>query len=532
MTKITLVALYCYNNFPVRIMHSLLDDLDDVQPNTIFFKDIAANETKVPTKKEEELFIDKLVELKPEVVGLSVLSPFVPIAKRLTNLIKNRLETLVVWGGIHPTLFPQECINEMGVDVVCIGEGDEVIKELAVCVKDGRSFNHIKNLWIKNSNGIVKNSIRPLIQELDSLPFPAYGKESFYFIDHNKIHSRDSVFISSSLSSLWIQTSRGCPFSCSYCINSLLIPLFKGLGPIIRRKSVDTIIREIKTLRDLPGSKINYISFIDEVFATKEDWLNEFEQRYKKEIGLPFSVEYNPQLVDLKILRKLVNAGIDTVNFGIQSGSDYIRNTILNRPGKNKDILNLAKEMTALGIKIKYDLIINNPYDDINSLKETISNLLQLPRPLFFNLFSLQYFSSYPLTERALGDKLLDAKRVTTEELFKNATSGWFFVPTFIPFSYKNIYQNIIWLIVRNLVREQIVRYAIFGESLGSKLCLIYLDLKSVLLGALIGEGGIIFKYRIIYCLIEGMRYFSRGEIKTLVYKITRRFQILKRMRG
>lgn len=523
---IVLVALYRHRNFPVRIMHPLLKDIDGIEPHAIFFKNCEAMNTfNPPTEREEKLFVRLIMELKPKLVGFSVLSPHMPIARRLTKLVRDNSSSLVIWGGVHPTIAPESCINE--TDMLCVGEGEGAIADLARHLRDRESYQDTNNLWVKNGEHIIKNPMRPLIQDLDSLPFPSYGDNSYYFIDSNIMTREDPALLDNYF---WVQSSRGCPYSCSYCVNSLLQPLFKGLGPYTRRRSVDNIIREIKENLSLPKNRTNYVFFTDEVFGNKETWLNEFELRYKKEIGLPFYVEFNPKVLNSAILDKLVSAGLDTVDFGIQTGSDDIRNHIFNRPGKNKEIIALAKEITSYGVKIKYDLIMDNPYDTEQSLKGTIELLLQLPKPLFFNLFSLQYFPDYPFTKKAIEDKHIHPEETRINSLIARMRN-FAYTPKLLPYTKKQILQNVIWLIVWNRIKDSTVKFSVFGDSLNSKLCLNYLNLKSIILGRILGIGGIVWRSREgwIGYIINGVKYILKGDLKTLYFKI--RKYILSRIR-
>jgi len=522
-TVVVLVALYRYLNFPIRIMHSLLENIEGIKPHTIFYKNCDTNVFKVPTDIEEDLFVNKIIELKPAFVGISVLSPYVPIAKRLTKLIRDNSLSLVIWGGIHPTISPDSCIKE--ADIICVGEGEGAITDLVTHLRDGKEYLNIENLWINNGGHIIRNPMRSLMQDLDSLPFPSYGNDSFYFIDSNRITTKDPTLLDSCLT---IQTSRGCPYVCSYCVNSLLRPLFKNLGPYTRRKSVNNIIREIKENLNLPGNARDYVLFVDEVFGTDKSWLDEFESIYKKEIGLPFYIEYNPELINSTMLNKLVNAGVYTIVFGIQTGSDYIRNSIFHRPGKNSEIIKIANEIASYGINIKYDLIIDNPYDTEESLKNAISVLLQLPKPLFFNLYSLQYFPDYPLTRKAIEDGHIKMEDASTDSLMERTTRNWAFVPKLLPFNKKQMLQNIIWLVVWEHASDSIVKYAVFNNSLGSKLCLNYMNYKAIVLGKILGVGGIAWKHIWIRYLINGFKYILKGDIKSLYLEIRKRIVVRK----
>jgi anaerobic magnesium-protoporphyrin IX monomethyl ester cyclase len=377
---VVLVAMYQYQNFPIRIMQPLLERIDGVITYTIFFKHTATNTFIPPSEKEKALFAKTIADLDPDLVGISVLTLHEGIANNLTEIVRMNSSALVVWGGVHPTIDPEACIEV--ADIVCVGEGEGAIIDLVTKMRDGENYDDIENLWIKNDGYIKKNPLRPLIQDLDSLPFPSYGNDSFFFINDGKI---DGIDHSIADKYLWIQGSRGCPFVCTFCVNSVTQPIFKGNGKYRRVRSVKNIIEEINeqlgTVEkiNLPRKWKHTVFFVDEVFGdiNNDEWLDEFGSTYRNEVGLPFYMETLPMknLVNSKILDQLAYAGVKVINFGIQTGSDDIRNRIFRRPTKNKDIIHIAKEIAARGIDVKSDLIADNPYETEETLKETIKLL-------------------------------------------------------------------------------------------------------------------------------------------------------------
>ena len=482
--NVMLMALYRYQNYPVRIFHSMLQGMEGVEPHSVFLKNYFENTFSLPTPREEELFIEILKEVKPKLVGISVLSPYFKIAKRLTELIRENSEALVLWGGIHPTIAPESCISV--ADIVCVGEGEEALADLVECLKNNTEYSHIPNLWINRLDGVVKNPMRPLVQDMDSLPLPAYGQKNFAFIDNDRVRTDDPTL---KYDIFFVMGSRGCPFSCSYCVNSLLKPLFKGLGKYPRRRSVDSILAEIKQDANVASRK--YILFYDEIFGNEKQWLDEFILRYKKEVGLPFYIQYNPNMVKSMLLENigvLVGSGLQTLNLGIQSGSETIRKQIYKRSGKNEDILKIANHVAQYGICINYDLIIENPYDTAETLKETIDLLLQLPKPLSFHLYSLQFFPKYPLTKRALEAGLISSEEEITKNLLETTTRNWHYIPKLIPCSRKQTYCNIIWLMVRNLTEDKCVVQAFSAGGVLGQFRLLRLSMKALFLYRFIGS--------------------------------------------
>ena len=475
---IVLVALYRYQNFPIRILHALLETIEGVEPHTLFFKNHYTNAVSPPTAREQSLFKEKIVELQPRLVGFSVYSPYVAIARKLTTLVKENSSALVLWGGIHPTVSPESCLEQS--DIVCIGEGEGALEDLAVALRDGKDYHSINNLWVRQNGNLQQNPLRPLIQNLDAVPFPAYARDSFYFIGSNKITQKDVALVDPILATM---PARGCPFTCSYCVNSLLRPLYRGLGPYARRRSAANVIAEMKEILAIPGNKKRQIEFHDENFGTDESWLNDFEALYPEQIGLPFKVQYNPKLIKPELIARLKRCGLHRVKFGIESGADHIRNQIFQRPGKNKEILTLAHQIAQYDVKIRYDLIIDNPYDTEQTLTETIDLLLKLPKPLRFNLYSLQYFPDYPLTRRAIQDGHITEQQASLDHLNQKMARNWAFVPRLFPLNKKQMMHNIIWSVVYGRTGDAAVRQAIFNDGFSAGLKLAWLSLNAIFWG-------------------------------------------------
>lgn len=440
-TKIVLIALYRFQNFPIRIMHSVLKGIYGITSETIFFKNGESALKNPPTEQEEKIFTDIITKLNPD---------------------------------------------------------------LAKCLRDNKPYDNIPNLWIKNGN---KNKMRPLIQDLDSLPF-ASAKSKYYFIESDKVTHNDTMLTDSRF---YIRSSRGCPCACSFCVNSILRGTYKGLGSYIRRRSVDNIIKEIKE-----NNRVGYIAFFDEAFGIDEAWLDEFKVKYKKEIGLPFFAECNPREMNTKMLESFVEAGIEEINFGLQTGNDYIRNNIFYRSGKNRELIEIAYKINNYGIKIIYDFILDNPYDDKNSLKDAIELLLGLPRPFNdFFIHSLQYFPNYSLTKKAIKDKHIKPEDADDTE---NTIRNWAYFPRLLPYNKKQILQNIIWLIARNHAEDTRVRRAVFSNSF---IYLHYLNLKACILGKLLRIiERIIWRHKWIAYLFNGYRYILKGNFKTVFLKV------------
>ena len=132
--QVVIVGRYTYFNVPVRILHPLADRIEGVKAHTIFYKNYDSNLFSMPTEKEENLLLETIKKINPKIVAISLLSPYVLIAKRITELVKKNTGAVVLWGGVGPTITPEEHIKL--TDVICIGEGERAFEEFIISLRD------------------------------------------------------------------------------------------------------------------------------------------------------------------------------------------------------------------------------------------------------------------------------------------------------------------------------------------------------------------------------------------------------------
>lgn len=355
-------------------------------------------------EKDLSLLIDLLRKLKPKLIGISVTSTVMRTAQKITSEIKKNLDTPVVWGGIHAIISPEECIQYS--DVVCLGEGEIPMWELAENIRGGKQATGIQSLWVKNNDSIERNELRPLIEDLDSLPFPDFIDEGNKFlIDSGRIVENPPIISAYEKNAYLIMSSRGCMFSCTYCCNSVIHEKYKGKGPYLRRRSVGNVIGELKLA--IENKPIRFISFWDDIFTYDRHWIEEFCARYSAEISLPFYCYAHPKHTDKEILAKLTKSGLMYVTVGIQVGSESVARGIFGRDQNNRGILDFDREIRALNISRAYDLIVDNPYETEIDQDNTVELLLELSLGYRMAVYSLCYFPETPLTKKALKDGII-----------------------------------------------------------------------------------------------------------------------------
>ena len=267
----------------------------------------------------------EILSRKPDILAYSIMTGEHNYYISLNREIKKSVNAFSIFGGAHPTFFP-EMINAEGVDAVCIGEGEYPMLDLANSMGKSVPVNEINNLWVKQAGTVYKNEIRAAVENLDELPFP--DRDFIYRGDPLLMRSKIKLFLS----------GRGCVFRCTYCFNEQYNGIYKGKGTIVRRKSVGYFIEEIlRARRDYP---LEFVWINDDTFtlATK-DWLENFLSVYKSKINLPFNCNMRANFVDRETVRMLKEAGCHSVCMGVECGNEEISQNILKRNLTNEQIL-------------------------------------------------------------------------------------------------------------------------------------------------------------------------------------------------
>lgn len=358
---------------------------------------------------QKDLVIQRIIELKPDLVGFHVQTIQYQEMKNLAKEIKKYYCVPIIFGGIHPHSSPDKVLSsdDPSVDMICLGEGEYPILELCNSIESGKIDYGIKNLWFRLKDGvIIKNEMRPLIENIDGLP--TIDKE--LFAPHVPLAY-----------SYLACPSRGCPFECTYCSLSFLSREAKRLkGPRLRERSVDSLIEEIKT--HVSKYKSAWIDFRQPIMSASEKWTVEFFARYKKEINLPFRCFSHPLLITEPAVRAMKDAGCFAIQIGIESWNEEIRNKILNRPDSNEDIRKATEILERVGQYYAFDYILGLPrlpkqlpngkhvllseQEILESLRQELMGFAEFLAPLRYCYriapFMLQYMPSTDLIEHGI----------------------------------------------------------------------------------------------------------------------------------
>ncbi len=400
-TKVLLVGMYGIENSGVRHLATMLRERGGYQADILFFKDWRNNQVPWPTPREYELLVEHVQQGGYQLVGLSFGSPYWRIAITLTQRVKRALGSAVtvLWGGLHTTLVPEDCIDY--ADALLLGEGEHRLLALVDRMEAGESYEDLDGLWMRRPDGSqVRNPVGALIQDLDSLPFRALGGEGFWLLDDEKLVAGDPLVKHHEFR---IFASRGCPNNCAYCYNSSLRAIYpEGKGNYHRRRSVDSVMAELRQARDeVPN--LRWVKFDDDTFVFPKRWLGEFAAKYKAEFSdLPFDVLMTPEVVRRDNLELLMDAGLRGVQLGIEAGSDREQREVYERSSTVKQVLAFDHMNQQLKLDVKYDVIIDNPLA-IESDKEALFHLLMdLEGPYKIYLYSLTLFPKSAVTQKII----------------------------------------------------------------------------------------------------------------------------------
>ncbi|MFQ5612484.1 MAG: B12-binding domain-containing radical SAM protein [Anaerolineae bacterium] len=321
---------------------------------------------------------------RPDIIGYSMMTGSQYYYFKLNRAIKAALNgrpPLSVFGGPHPTFFP-EMIQEDGVDGVCVGEGEGPIVDLADALAGGGGLARvdIPNWWFKIDGEIIKNPVRPLIRSLGDLPMP--DRELIYHKHHSTRVSPIKHFMA----------SRGCPYNCTYCFNHAWYKIYTREKRGYQR-SVDSVIEEVNWVRE--RYPLEQVVFLDDLFIIFVDWLEEFAERFPKEVGLPFFCNVRSNLITPEKVALLKKGGANTVSMGIEAGNDELRNGLLKRKMSKESIIEAGRMLDEAGINLTATNILALPTATVDDDFSTM-RLNAEARVKYAHAF---LFQPYPATE-------------------------------------------------------------------------------------------------------------------------------------
>ena len=267
---------------------------------------------------------------------LSATSLYWQRAKEFSNQIKSFSDVPIILGGPHSTAIRGELLRQCpSIDYLCVGEGEEFIVEFLNTLEYGQDVKHLANLGYRNSQGLVTvNPPRPCTDLHKLEPFD-------YSIFNPKSVVRGKELLEGFC---YIQATRGCPFSCSYCCNSSSLELYGK--SFLRTQEIDKVIAEIRYLRDNYPAKVFY--FGDEMILFDKKYVTELFTRVHKELGVRYGCMFRTEMVTPDLVALMKKTGCCYVATGIECGNEQFRFEYLNRRMANSQIIEAFKLLRTI----------------------------------------------------------------------------------------------------------------------------------------------------------------------------------------
>jgi len=323
-----------------------------------------------PLWKEVEAVIS---QQSPDIVGISITTAQYGSALNVSRLVKNfNRDIPVVWGGVHPTILPDEVIKNSQVDIVVRGEGEYTFLDL---VQNLERLDRVQGITYIQNGKVIHNPNRPLINNLDELPLPAR---------HLILEKGD--YLPYAFGNIF--ATRGCPYSCIFCASS------KIWSRRVRYRSPENLINEIKQIKK--NFKTHLFSFEDDSFTLNKEFVKTVcDLLTKEKLGIKWRAETRADLVSDDLIKTMKSAGCEEITIGVESGDEEILKKI-KKGITIEQIKRAQKLLKENGVKfINAFFMVGFPWEGEKEIKKTISLMKELdPDTAHFSIAT-----PYPGTE-------------------------------------------------------------------------------------------------------------------------------------
>jgi len=339
-----------------------------------------------------------LKKLNYDIVATGGLATSYKFVKDLCNEVKKvRPDVKIIAGGHFISPVPEIVMNSTKIDIGVIGEGEETALELIEAVEKNQSLHNVAGLIFKDGWTLTRTKPRELIQDLDTLPFPAV--DLFYAEDvYSKYSISSSIF--GARKSLSIFTGRGCPYQCTFC----------SYDRRVRIRSNDNILAEIDELRK--RYHIEAFTVMDELFILNKERATDFcEKLIKKNWNLRWTACGRVNLVDKELLKLLRKAGCIFLSYGIESGDK----SVLKRMKKGitlEQVVDAIRWTKEAGIEPGGSFILGMPGENHATIQNTVKLYKEINK---YRNYACEFFFATPYPGTALYDEMRSKGRIGDE---------------------------------------------------------------------------------------------------------------------
>lgn len=336
----------------------------------------------MPDKPQQEC-LEKLLraiaDQQPEVVGFGMMSDNRVATFRAIEALHHHYPQLpVIIGGVHTTVMYKQLLEKYSHLIAVLGEGERTLPELLAAMEDGRDLAEVAGIAFMRHGRLITTPARPLIENLDELPFPKH-----------------ELFFTPQRTEAQIMTSRGCPFRCSFCVLDVLSQRR------VRHRSVANVLNEIEMVLARFPQVRSFQILDDQFFLIKRhvlEFCDEIVRRglHKKVV---FLCQGRVKPLDREMVLALERANFINITLGLESGSSQI----LKRCHKGivpKDALRAMELLAHSELRVSVLLIIGLPGESRETILETVALCRELQKR-YYHFYSqiIQTIFVYPGTE-------------------------------------------------------------------------------------------------------------------------------------
>lgn len=324
--------------------------------------------------KEISKTVDYIISVDPLYVGLSVMTGIqTQHSAELSKLLRAKSKIPIVWGGIHPSLLPEQCLGEDYIDYVVISEGEITIVELTEKIRQQQELSEVLGIGYKKRGQVKINPWRPFITNLDD-----------YRVDWSLVDLEKFIFpLGKYKRTIAYKASRGCPFNCAFCYNNLFN---KNRW---RVWSIGTVVEDILFLKD--KYQIDSVKFYDDNFFVNKNRALEILEK----INLPSHLEIRIDSITEEIATKLKEYKVFDMLIGVESGSDRLLQLIDKRFTVEK-VIETVKIIEKYDLPASYSVIVGLPTETKAEFDSTIALLYQIYKLHSQAAFTLGAYLPYP----------------------------------------------------------------------------------------------------------------------------------------
>lgn len=332
--------------------------------------DIRIVDGRYLTIKEAADQILNLISEDTVFIGFSVMTIQLKWAYLVSRAVKQaRPHVKIVWGGVHPTLFPEQTVLDEALDFCVVNECAATIVQFAAALADNADLSNIPGLCYKHNGGVFSTVPNTIPDDFTNIPYI-----DFSIMDHKRYSKNNNIAIDSSIGDEYkryvvypINTSLGCNFRCNFCINVIL-------GRDYKKRSAEEIIERIKYLKAEYGA--NYIHIVDENFFGDKKRVYEFvEALLAGDINIKWRVQlradyFNDNYINKSFIKELEKAGLLIAVMGVESASQRVLD-MLNKKMKVEAIMNALEILNTTKIIPRLSFMAGMPGEAEKEMQST-----------------------------------------------------------------------------------------------------------------------------------------------------------------